>query len=146
MIIKKKWSSKTYKKAANKHYQTCEQLINYFESIREDAKPHIVSNIFYLSGYVLECILKSYLLELEHCTNELTMEQLTIRGLKTHNVKELWDKIDHGIDKKSFNWTDISTKWEVYVRYDNSVITFQEVKQHFEETIKPIYVKIREQY
>lgn len=145
-VTKRTWSSKKYKKAAHRHYKTCRELIEKIDSSKRDTKPHLVANIFYLSGYILECIFKSYILDVEHCKNELTLDQLDKKGLKTHNIQQLWKKIDSGIKKSDFKWCDLSQKWDVDARYDISAIEITELKSHFNSTVTPIYLKINEQY
>lgn len=150
--MEKEWSSKKYKRAANKHYQTCIYLINQLDLIDKEKQPHLISNLYYLSGYVLECIFKSYLLDLHHYKKKYSLEEISNFGLQTHNLNLLWERhilIKSDLRKQDFIWTNLSKKWDVVVRYetDNTeYIDLQSVKHHFNQTVKPIYEKIKNKY
>jgi len=46
-----------YKKASLRHLDTCLFLCEFFDEIVEqEEKEHILKNIYYLSGYIFECI------------------------------------------------------------------------------------------
>jgi len=146
MIIPDTWTSKTFKRAAQRHFITCCHLLEKVEHTQKDKQPHVITNIYYLSGYILECILKYYILEQNHFKGKLTINDLESMKLKTHNINDLWKRIEYSFPKKEFKWSNISKKWDVMVRYDCDNIAATELKQHFEDTVKPIYLKIQEQY
>ena len=145
------WSSKKYKKAAEKHYKTCKHLLGSIDTVKADVKPQVISNIFYLSGYILECIFKSSLLDADHKTKGYTLEEIETMGLKTHKLfgsNNLWAKItDRGIlDRNKFMWTELSKEWNESVRYETEKYEIILVVKHFNETVIPIYNALKEKY
>lgn len=140
------WTSKTFKRAAQRHFISCVHFLENLEHTKIEKKTHVIANVYYLSGYVLECILKYYLLEQSHFTGKLNLEDLENLKLKTHNIQDLWTRLEHGFPKKDFKWTTLGKKWDVITRYDCDNIELDELNKHFEQTVKPIYLKIRETY
>lgn len=152
MESKKNWSAKKYKKAADKHYQTCVFLMAQIDKIDPSKQHHIISNLYYLSGYILECIFKFYLLQLEHKNSEYDLKEIESFGLKTHNIKDLWEKqivIKGDLRKDDYIWTDLTKNWDSFVRYETfrtNYINCESVKNHFNQTVKPIFEKIKDKY
>ncbi|MDI9882056.1 hypothetical protein [Flectobacillus longus] len=156
------WSSKKYQRAAEKHYKTCKHLLDSIDTVKADVKPQVISNIFYLSGYILECILKFYILEEKHKTKSYSKEELTQLELWTHDIKGLWEKIanespfwkkrtpkESPFDANGFEWTDLSKKWTEAVRYETDDKDYKNekiVKKHFTQTVEPIFLKIKDKH
>lgn len=148
------WSSKKYKQAAEKHYKTCKHLLNSIDTVKADVKPQVISNIFYLSGYVLECIFKSSLLEDNHKTKGYTLEEIKNMGLKTHDLfgsNNLWAKLIEKkiLDQNKFTWTDLSKEWNSDIRYETDKPKYSDialVKKHFDQTVIPIYNELKKKY
>lgn len=79
-----------YKHAALRHFNTCKILWRYMSlpgtsNLKNIPEDFILKNVFYLSGYVVECALKY-----RYCTNHHGLNdthQLTWAELNTRNVK-----------------------------------------------------------
>ena len=60
-----------YKKAALKHWKSCQAIVNYFDHSHHSISPliedYVLMNLFYLSGYTLECVI-NYALFNKICT------------------------------------------------------------------------------
>lgn len=149
MELEKNWSAKKYRRAADKHYQTCVYLIAQIEHIDISKQNYIISNLYYLSGYILECIFKFYLLELEHKNDLYTLEEISSFGLKSHKIKDLWERqvlIKSDLRKEDYIWTDLTKNWDTFIRYESNFIDPNLVKNHFNKTVKPIFEKIKNKY
>lgn len=154
------WSSKKYKKAADKHYKTCKHLLNSIDTVKPDVKPQVISNVFYLSGYILECIFKFSLLEANHKKGKYTLLEIEQMHLKTHEifpsktnkkkgVPDLWSQIiSRGILKqKGITWTELSKEWNSEIRYETDIPKYSDialVEKHFNQTVIPIYNALKD--
>lgn len=95
-----------FKKAAKRHLDTCNHLIHNFNSLPESAskitharldyQKCIILNAYYLSGYVIECILKYTFFQSIHYDRHKDVENLNqdncdkvFKDLKTHSFEEL---------------------------------------------------------
>ncbi len=91
-----------YKKAAKRHLDTCHHLLNNIDSIspefrtprksREDHQYNLMLGIYYLSGYVVECVLKFTFFQSIHFERNRDVKSLnkedctiTFENLKTNN-------------------------------------------------------------
>lgn len=148
----KKWTSKNFKKAAQKHYFMCSYLLDNLQEVGSDKKPHIISDLFYLSGYILECILKYCIMEQLHKTAAYNLYEIEKMQLKTHNIEILWNKAceNRGINNHNFEkWHLITKKWTEQIRYDtddNDFTNHKLVSNHFKEIVTPIYYHIINKY
>lgn len=106
-----------FKKAANKHYITCKYLLSNTASSN---RKEIYSSAYYLSGYVLECILKYSYLQHLHKTN-VTDQELREFGLKSHDLNQLYGKVINKVPQNR-NWPQklpkSYSKWCTEVRYE----------------------------
>lgn len=78
-----------FKKAAVRHFHTCEYLWRSVETPAEDymngiSDAELLENIFYLSGYIVECAIKYRFLTDIHALAEADAEDSWPRGIKTH--------------------------------------------------------------
>jgi hypothetical protein len=75
-----------YKKAASKHLKSCQAIVDYFDHSNHNISPlgeqYLLMNLFYLSGYTLECVI-NYALFNKICTKN--------RFPKTTCVYNLYD-------------------------------------------------------
>jgi hypothetical protein len=145
------WTSKKYKRAAEKHFKSCKHILNCLNQAKPHEKSEVVSNIFYLSGYVLECIFKHYYLELDHKSGTFNLQEIEDMGLKSHNIQKLWDLVSQKgrLNKHDFIWTSITNKWNESVRYETDDSDYKNenlIREHFTKTVEPIYNKIKDLY
>lgn len=148
----KKWTSKDFLRAAKKHYCACSYLLQQFPNIKSHEEPHIVAVFFYLSGYILECLLKYSIMEQNHKKSSYTKEELEHFGLKTHELKRLWRIAcdSKAVNEKKFpKWHDVTNKWDVQIRYDTECVDYKNkmlISNHFSSIVKPIYLDIIQKY
>jgi hypothetical protein len=144
---------KEYYKAAQRHRETCEYLINKLNDRQEYIDVHrqkkLLQNIYYLSGYVIECIIsysffniicfdnkKSvYDLENHNCygysfqkyfrehskiANDLRIEEIRKRGGNIpSSLPIIGEKVVDEITKKMYE------QWDAKSRYTNIHLTFE---------------------
>ena len=149
--MENKWSAKTYKRAAQKHFSMCCFLIENIDLASPDKKPHVISDFYYLSGYILECILKYCIMEEEHLVGTYSLSEISDNNLKNHNIKELWHRATENgrLDQREFEkWHQITNEWNEQVRYEVNA-TFQkknDVCNHFSKIVEPVYTHIINKY
>lgn len=92
-----------YKKSAKRHLDTCGHLIKTLNSVQaktthsqQECQNNLILNVFYLSGYVVECILKFTFFQSIHYDRTKDVESLdqdhcdkVFKDLRTHRVDEL---------------------------------------------------------
>ena len=134
------WSPGDYKRAGDKHYETCKQLLS--NNIKQDQQlQSILFDIYYLSGYVIECLLKYYILIVKHnykINNKITKETLDRLGLKDHNIKNLSTIANErgGKDIKFAKKSSLFKNWSEQIRYGlkSSVeLTKKDIITYFDE-------------
>lgn len=116
------WNSQSFKKSAKKHYKACTYLLN-IDSIKQEYKNQVYSDVYYLCGYVIECALKYYIMQARHYNGVYSKIQLDKKGLKTHCLDKLYTLASEGGSPIGFQWKDLSSSikhWEVKVRYNES--------------------------
>ena len=125
------WSPGDYKRAGNKHYQTCIQLlsdVNKNRLERDITLQAVLFDIYYLGGYVIECLLKYYILKKETKPNsnqkirdndKLTMNDLKALGLIDHKIKDLSTTANENGGKNiNFNQkSSLFKNWSEQTRY-----------------------------
>ena len=84
-----------FKKASKKHLQSCECLLNNLNLNCSYNKSYILTTIFYLSGYILETIMKFSIYSSINYKRNKKITELTTHGLsykdniKIHDLKKL---------------------------------------------------------
>jgi hypothetical protein len=95
-----------FKKSAKRHLDTCSHLTKTLNSVqthasttthtRQEYQNNLLLNVYYLSGYVIECILKYTFFQSIHYDQRKDVEELdqhdcdrTFNDLKTHRFDEL---------------------------------------------------------
>ncbi len=95
-----------FKKAAKRHLDTCHHLVHNLNSLpvnfpkithaRHEYQNNLILNVYYLSGYVIECILKYTFFQSIHYDRRKDVENLNqdncdkvFKDLKTHSFAEL---------------------------------------------------------
>jgi hypothetical protein len=140
---------KEYRTAARRHLDTCEYMLDYLDKISyADSynKENILADIYYLSGYVIECI-ATYAIE----TLELTQ---STDSRKIHNfqhneiplLRQNIPKIDKPIENliKNSAVKDLYQAWNPRVRYiEMNQFTERDIRK-FVELCKSIYQIIDE--
>lgn len=148
-----KWCAQDYKRAAEKHFQACSKLIEVLSNPKQTAHERaIYHEIYYLSGYAVECYLKFGILQATHNTGKLTKQQLDSLGLKTHDLKNLKQKI---IECKcscsrSLVWTSQLNNWSEAVRYEAvpqfSPSYYPDIISHVGNTVTSVRKTILDNY
>lgn len=165
---------KEYYKAAQRHRETCEYLISKLKDTQECIDVHrqnkLLQNVYYLSGYVIECIISysffnvinydntksvyeleknnpygytfnKYFREHSKSANELRIEEIRRRGGSLSSTIPIIGEAT----------VDVTTKlmyeqWDAKSRYTNSHLTFnidQANVNNFFILANDIYTKIR---
>lgn len=146
----KTWTAKQYRAAADKHYKVC-ILLNKECNNHKDKKC-LVSNLFYLGGYVIECTLKYLILCNEADRDkEYKKEELKSIHIWTHSLQQLIGDARDKVDGFSISWNALSDKtktWDEQVRYDVPMQNqYHEcIKNNFWEDVKNVYNTMREIY
>ncbi len=81
--------NKEYRKAAIRHFHTCEQLLGCVSKERNvHIKNDLLLNIYYLSGYVIETSLSySYFRQIRYFGDIEDSPDYKSKGFKTHNFE-----------------------------------------------------------
>lgn len=155
-MSEKKWSADLYRKAAYRHLNVCIFLENHLSEVKGESEKNIVSDIFYLSGYIVECILKFCILQIRHLQKKMfSLEEIEDLKLKTHDLNSLWDMtVNEGkISRKDMDvWSkqnELLKKWDVDCRYMNQERDFfnkDKVINCFDNNIKKIFNTINDRY
>jgi len=130
-----------FKKASKKHLQACECLINNFHTNCNSNKKSILVTIFYLSGYILETIMKfSIYSAISYKRNE-DIKKLNNHGLTYKNDIEVHKlfKLKTLVEEKSItrlsNFKDnqkLFNAWNSEIRYVEKInYSEQEIKDFF---------------
>lgn len=140
------WTSKQYRSAAEVHFNTCNFMLKNIEQEKK-YKAHVYLDIYYLSGYILECILKYYILERKH-KDKVTKKELDDLNLKNHKIYNLWIlACDVGkIRKEDFKWSNLTKEWSEELRYEAKFQDIKEIMEHYHQTVVPIYNKIKNKH
>lgn len=147
-----------YAKAAFRHLSSCDRLLADIDSARKpnSEELHWVNEVYYLSGYVIECLL-SYVLFYnykDHVQNsDLYCDKFLVHNLqsKTHHVLVTAKRPLSGIplisgtsSKKHLNC--LFSDWSVDWRYEpNRSVNLPELREYI-DVIKNIRKKIMHQY
>jgi len=143
-----------YKRAAIKHQHTCHILCQQYKITKGKAdKKHLLLNLYYLSGYIIECSIKFgiYVHYAHHRTKDiktLNVSGITYdRHIKHHRFARYKDYLTLKINadlplvsKKSSN-SDVMklfNEWDANVRYENKMKCKHEssIINFFEESVK----------
>jgi len=144
------WSASQYRAAADKHYKVCILLRNEYEGNKD--KKCLVSNLFYLGGYVIECTLKYLILcNKPERDKSYSREELASMLLWTHNLKELLRLATEQVEGFTISWYALNQntrKWNESVRYDVPIKNqfHQCIRNDFWTDVNEIYNIMRENY
>ncbi len=143
------WDSREFKKIAKTHRDACDLILKNAKS-QKPANSVVFAEIYYLSGYILECIIKSFILETIH-KKTATKKELMDDGLWTHDINNLWKKAcDLGkLRKQDFSWGELAKVWDSEIRYKIHKSEFQDgakVKSHYHDTVVKIHDNLKSRY
>lgn len=148
-----KYSGKAFGKAAHKHLTTCKEMISHLPAVKTPSdKKHLLANLYYISGYVLECIYKfGILCAMGKGKNKLTKIELDEYGLMSHDIKTLRQIYIEASKKKRKNITNSHfSKWDVQIRYltPDEIAELEEEKilNYLENCITTEFNDIRNEY
>ena len=142
------WNSQSFKKSAIKHYKACTYLLN-IDSIKQEFKNQVYSDVYYLCGYVIECALKYYIMQAKHYKGVYSKIQLEEKGLKTHCLDKLYILASEGGTPIGFRWKDLSSSiknWNVQVRYYESSSSFASEMTKIKNDIDLVYNSVFEKF
>lgn len=148
----KTWSSQKYKRAAEMHKKSCDFMLTNITNIKQTDRPSVYCEIYYISGYVLECILKYFILESKHKKGNVTKDELENLGLWTHDISKLLKiAIDTGgiksTEKPPFN--RLTFEWNSEIRYETDTVDYRDsnlVTKNYNESIIKFYEIIKNKY
>ena len=159
---------KDYKVASIRHLETCQYMCQNLKQVQNPKeKKHILANIYYLSGYVIECIINyaiydylGYPMERNVKRLDDTTRQISFGGskfkyqIRSHNFRtncEILLKLpdisqvpfidSSNIPPKYQNVKILYKKWSPNARYEDYQFTEQKVRQ-FVDLCKEIHFKI----
>lgn len=146
------WTSRQFRRAAEAHLNACNYMLTNIDNAKLTDKPNLYFEIYYISGYIIECMLKHAILESKHKKHKLTKKELKELGLWEHSIYDvLWtlacDELN--IPKNQFLWNDLTKKWKHEIRYEFDNQDFknpQKVLAHYNETVVGIYNEIKSRY
>lgn len=116
----KKYNSQSFRKAALKHLKTCEEISSHLSSVRKaDDKKMLLADLYYLSGYVLECAYKFGILSaMGKGKDRLTKSNLDSHGLMSHDIsalRQIYIETSRKKNKKISH--NHFLNWDVQIRY-----------------------------
>jgi hypothetical protein len=124
-----------FKDSSLRHFETCKCLIENLNSC-EKKKKHILSNIYYLSGYILETIFKYEIFRSMGYKQNKNIEALDQDGLKFKDIKihklsalksTLESKSPYRLEDYDENKIQFEA-WEHQIRYRKSKDTIDETE------------------
>ncbi|MCW2475843.1 MULTISPECIES: hypothetical protein [unclassified Symbiopectobacterium] len=140
--------------SAYKHNQACrvlkEKIDQYDESkFNTEEVKFLILNLYYLSGYIIECSMKFKIFELCNYDRltEINESGCNVRGInyrrdiKNHNFDILQNTLSsfigdfpHMSKNKSVNI--LIKKWNPEIRYQNIIVDYDHVVKFYEHTVE----------
>ncbi len=143
-----------YLSSAKRHNHACRVLKAKIDSL--DNHEHgneefnfLVSSLYYLSGYVIECSLKFKIFEISQYAldvevDEVECEKVGIdynKRIKTHNFQKLQNYLDslisglsHSSEKKEIN--RLLNNWTPELRYSHFELDYNQIEEFYNHTTK----------
>ena len=158
-----------FETSARRHLESCyhilDNLINSTESFRKQKEDRLILNIYYLSGYVIECSLKfAFFKAVKFSKNDKIELNQIIRGtdydMKTHSLRQLVSylpvvdtSLPRDIPMLTQTIPDVSHKtlanqWNSEIRYSPDyartkfAIDSLLMKEYLDNVVKPIFEKL----
>lgn len=137
------WSGQGYRSAAENHKKACDYMLKHIGKVNKNKKI-IYAEIYYLSGYILECILKYFILSKKHkAQTKLSKEELEKYGLWHHNIDTLWKATE--LEGRWKDFPELTKNWNSEFRYKLGQVDENEFERHYKK-IKDIFDKIKQTY
>lgn len=152
MPTEKLWSRDSFRRAAIRHYLNCQYIFRLIPSISNaNYRNHVVSDCYYIGGYVMECALKYYVMNKLHLTRSYNKSNLDYQKLLTHDLHKLVVMATEGSETLDVEWRQLSklTKgWSEEVRYDSSLSNSETaaVVGPFKKDLEKIFVTVFNEY
>ena len=158
-----------YKKAAKRHLSTCDFILRKLDEIKP-TQSHVdfLLNVYYLSGYIIECTLKYAIFKrYNHIYKDVeTFDKKGVRyeeNLKIHSIPRLIEelrRIDRDLPQETLVITSVTNNeikklinsWSVDLRYTDIQLKEKKITLDFDvlstyfNTIKDFNVKITNRY
>lgn len=137
-----------YLSAATRHKKTCAILKERIEEnsddgivdINDEELGFLIINLYYLSGYIIECSLKYKILEIfgyyDDVNDKVKLKDvLSGHGLSkndfiTHNLDKLIDTLDSEIPdliNRNYKLDKLLARWGPFIRYESIIINYSDV-------------------
>ena len=145
------WSANKYRAAAKKHYEVCCYLL---KSKADKASPRgaIISDLYYLGGYVVECTLKYiYLVNIGPANKEYSKSELQRFNLWRHELPCLYEEAKDKADNIGFSWISLKKQikdWSEQMRYNEPIQRneYKSITDNFWTDVETIYNSMRDNY
>lgn len=136
---------KTYKKAAKRHSLTCYYIVEEIKktNMNKYTRDHLKNNLYYLTGYILECIIcYTYFNHVEINSKSDVYQSSIFKQIKSHDVKiqkQLINEIQKNCDCSQLSETPLfggemtkndSTlykRWSTTMRYKENNFSRNEI-------------------
>jgi hypothetical protein len=138
-----------YKKASKRHMQACESLLKNLEEYSHKKRNHILQEVYYLTGYIFECIYKYAIFTLidynpRKPVEKLEQDDLSYRKhIRTHKFSVLRGELDKripgtipfikGDDGIEQEIKDLYREWDPKFRYESQQKLSEEKIKKFVE-------------
>lgn len=142
-----------FKRASKKHLLACECLITSLENECEQKEKHILTTIYYLSGYVFETILKFSLYASVSFDKNEDISKLNSHGLtfdndiKIHNLIKLKRVVEAKNITSLHQYEDnknLFSNWNSEIRYDEKTKFSKDDILSFFAFSKDIYTTLQQ--
>jgi len=142
-----------FKRASKKHLIACECLIASLENECKQKEKHILTTIYYLTGYVLETILKFSLYASISFDKKEDIKKLDSHGLtfeydiKIHNLTKLKRAVETKNITSFPKYKDnknLFSSWNSEIRYNEKTKFSKKEILSFFEFSKDIYKKLQQ--
>lgn len=139
--------TKDFKYAADKHYKICVFLFDKLDGRKWSNNREISSNVYYLSGYIVECLLKYHILKSKRLS-KVSDEELANLKLKSHCLSLLFNEIKDATDiprDLPGKLPQHYSKWGPNIRYERYKAHkdyVKDLRNQFDSFVKPLYTYI----
>lgn len=132
-----------FRNAACKHLHTCDFILKHSSERHCSNKKLLYSNVYYLSGFVVECILKYAILKKLHSRESVSDEYLENNKLKDHDLKKLFQKAIQSLPNMTIKKIpDAFKEWKVDIRYQSygcHNVHLETIDDWMEKFVKPLH-------